>query len=409
MLHGWNYLTEAQEGLIRDGVRDGAVYGGPFHVEFSPTDACNYHCFFCNSAYVDRSKRLPWPRMQALLDELAGLGMRSLRLAGGGEPLIYPEVNGILDFCLERGIAVSNITTNGFGLTPAVADRLLRLESQEVIVSFNDVTAAQYAKTNGTTERSFRVVLDNIRHLIDERGRRGLDHPTVVQQFFVWKGNCGEIERAYDLGLETGADKIYLRDMGGLDPAERMTPEELKQAGEAVTRLRERDKGADKLLLGFSNEKILEEVATPDEKQAAHREAVGRGEAVAGRNEYCYIGWYSTVIRGNGDIFPCCMLSVDPDYKPMANLHDFANFREVWEGEAYRALRTDLREIALSRGDYGAVGHPCHGRHYCAMRGACVFVNSLARPEFYAAMDGTLEPLRPRPNPVLKRIKALFG
>jgi MoaA/NifB/PqqE/SkfB family radical SAM enzyme len=410
MLHGWRNIGEAEERLILDGIRDNAVYGGPYHVEFSPTDACNYECFFCNSAFVDRSKRLPWDRMERLLEELRGMGTRSIRLSGGGEPLIYPQIDKVVDFCIEHGIAISNITTNGYKLTPALTDRLLRADFEELIVSFNDITAAQYAKTNGTTERAYQLVLDNIKHLIDERGRRGLTQPTVIQQFFVFKGNHRQIERAYDLGLQTGADKIYLRDMGQLKPEERMTPDELRTAGEAVERIRQRDKEAGKLILGFSYEKILETILTPDEKQADHRRNLDwhplSWRRPPGRTEYCYIGWYSTVIRGNGDIFPCCMLSVDPDYKPMANLHDFGSFREAWEGEAYRALRTELRQMALSRGDYGAVTTPCHTRHYCAMRDACPFVANLARPEFYAAVEGAIDPLREARPSLLGRMKA---
>lgn len=394
MLHGWQHITEHEEHLIREGIRDGAVYGGPFHVELGPTDSCNYKCFFCNSAFIDRSQRIPWERMSRLLNELREMGMRSLRLAGGGEPLIYPEIDRILDFCIEHGIHITNITTNGFGLNQKIADRLLAADADELIVSFNDITPEKYAKTNGTTERAFEVVLNNIKYLTAERKRRGRPGPGVIQQFFVWKGNFAEIERAYELGLSCGADQIYLRDMSGLDAGDRMSNSELAQAGLAIERIKERDR-ENKLLLGFACEKIP--VSAAPVQAAAPRP----------RTEYCYIGWYSTVIRGNGDVLPCCMLSSNPDAKPLANLNNFSTFREIWEGEAYRALRQELREIAIGRGDYQAVRHPCHTRPYCAVQYACPFIDNLARPKFYAAADRDLEPNRPNPG-FLSRIVSRF-
>ncbi|MEN6625293.1 MAG: radical SAM protein [Candidatus Sumerlaeia bacterium] len=385
MLHGWNYLTPQEEKLIRDGIRDGSVYGGPFHVELGPTESCNYHCFFCNAAYVDRSQRIPWDRMSRLLDELHGMGMKSLRLAGNGEPLTYPEIKQLLDFCIDRGIRITNLTTNGYLLTKSIAERLLTAGTDEVIVSFNDVTAEKYARTNGTTERAFEVVQENIKHLIAERNRRRLPGPRLIQQFFVWKGNHAEIERAYELGLACGADHVYLRDMSGLEPKDRMSEAELAEAGRAIERVRERDRKAGKLLLGFSHEEIPVGPAAAD-----------AGDGPKSRTEYCYIGWYSALIRGNGDIVPCCMLSGDQEMKPLANLHDFGSFRQIWEGPAYRQLRDELRDIALGRGDYQAVRRPCRTRPWCAARYACPFIHNLAGAGFYEKTDAEMEALRPK-------------
>lgn len=412
MLHGWDKIGENEERTMLRGIRDNTVYGGPYHVEFSLTDACNYACFFCNSAFVDRSKRLPWPMLERTLNELIDGGLKSIRLCGNGEPLIYPQVEQVLDIIRERNIAISNLTTNGYKLTPGVADRLLAIDTEEIIFSFNDVDPERYASTNGTTERAFNVVLDNIRHLAEERRRRGLTQPNLIMQFMLWKGNHDQIQKAYDIGLELGVDKVYLRDLWGLQEDRRMAEAELHIAQQHVRDLIARDEGVGKLLLNFSQEKILQEALTAPEQQEEHkrrlRHRLFRSEEFT-RTEYCYIGWYSTVIRGNGEVFPCCMLAVEPGYQALTNLHDFDSFKAMWEGEAYQALRTELREIAISQGDYDAVTTPCHTRHYCAMADACPFVRSLAHPEFYAAVDKELEPLRKRPNPILNRMRSLLG
>lgn len=400
MLHGWDKLHQHERRNILNGIRDGAIYNSPYHAEFSPTDACNYECFFCNSAFVDRSKRLPWDLLERTLRDLIAGGLKSIRLAGGGEPLIYPEVENILDLCLENRIGISNITTNAFKLSPKIAEKILKLDTTEIIVSFNDVDPERYALTNGTTERAFHVVQDNIRYLLDQRLRLGLTRPKIVQQFFLWKGNYEQIERAYDMAVELGVDNIYIRDMYGIAPEKVMNDAELHIAGENMKRLIERDKERGILIVGFSNERILQEQKTHGDQYGDHvdgsrRVPLWRSEHPT-RSEYCYIAWYSTVIRGNGEVFPCCMLSATPGYTPLGNIKK-TPFMEIWNGANYAKLRSELREFAMNEGRFDSGKEHCFTYEFCSMRDACPFVKSLASPEFYTEVLGELEGERRKP------------
>lgn len=404
MLHGWEKLTEPEREIILAGIREGEVYGGPYHVELSPTDACNYTCFFCNTAFVDRSRRMPWDRLEKTLRDCIAMGTKAVRLSGGGEPLIYPEIEPLLDLLIDRGLGVTNLTTNAFRLTPKIIDKLLKLDTTEIIVSFNDLDPKRYASTNGTTEHAFHVVRENIRNLITERKARGLDRPKLTQQFFIWKENYEQIERAYDMALELDVDHIYIRDMWGIGADKRMTPSELKLAGEAIARLVERDREEGRLILGFSNEEIL---PTPDpdgpidQVEQALR-SNGMREPEPDRNEYCYIGWFSTVIRGNGEVYPCCMLAATEGYPPLGNVLE-RPFAEIWHGENYAQLRRELRDIALHQGRYDLGQDHCFVREFCSMRHACPFVRSLATPEFYEQADAQLAALRRRPAYAVRR------
>lgn len=417
MLHGWEKLNAAERATIVRGIRDNAVHSGPYHVEISPTDACNYECFFCNSAFVDRSKRLPWDVLRKALLDLIGSGLKSIRLSGGGEPLIYPQVEEILDLCLEHRIAVSNLTTNAFRLTPKIVDKLLKLDTTEIIVSFNDIDPKLYAATNGTTERAFNVVLDNVRHLVAERKRRGLARPKIIQQFMIWKANHDRIVEAYEMAESLGVDHIYIRDLWGISEEKRMTAEELAVARAKIRELIARDAGRGFLILGFSNEDILPaHEATVDTPAASETNGNGNGHAPAGaawrdehptRKEYCYIAWYSTVIRGNGEVFPCCMLATTEGYPALGNIKD-QPIGEIWRGGEYGKLRTELRDIALAEGEWDRNEKQCYALEFCAMRDACPFVKSLASPEFYEEVAGELRTLRKRPGfAARKLIKAI--
>lgn len=398
MFHGWEKLTASEDAAILRGIRENSVFGGPYHAEFSPTDACNYECFFCKSAFVERSRRLNWERLSAVMLEMVGMGLKSIRLAGAGESLIYPEIDQLLDLCIEHKIDITNLTTNGFKLTPERVDKFLRLDTTEISFSFNDVDPERYAATNGTTERAHDIVLENISHLVAERNRRSLTRPKIIQQFFLWKGNHDQIERAYDIGLRMGVDHIYIRDMHGIDPAKRMNASELSVARESMRRIMERDREVGKLLIYFSNETILPEAKTIAEVNEAWLESRAGGlEADLDRKEFCYIPWYSTYIRGNGEVFPCCILGGSEGYPALGNIKDTESFREIWEGENYGRIRTDLRDIALSGGKYDLTEDHCYTREQCALHELCPLVKGLSSPQFYDAAYGELQALRRNP------------
>jgi MoaA/NifB/PqqE/SkfB family radical SAM enzyme len=404
VLHGWEKLGAEERRKILEGIRDNDVYAGPFHADLSPTDACNYECFFCNSAFVDRSKRLPWEVMRRTLLETIGMGLKSIRLSGGGEPLIYPKIVPLLDLCYQFNIDVTNVTTNAFQLKDRVADRLLKLNTDEIIVSFNDLGAEAYAATNGTNERAYHLVIDNIRQFMAERRARGLDKPKVILQFFVWKGNHDRVEEAYDLGLDLGVDHIYLRDMWGVGEDKRLTPAELAVAKTAIGRLVERDRGAGKLILAFSSEKLIDEQKTIVEDWIEwDRNNVAWRREMPDRAEYCYIAWYSTVIRGNGEVYPCCILATTEGYPALGDVNK-ESFGEIWRGANYARLRDELRDIALQGGRYDRGKEHCFALEGCALRDSCPFVKGLATPEFYGEVHQEILALRRRPGFRMRRL-----
>lgn len=403
MLHGWEKLDPPERRRIIEGIRDNTAYGGPYHADLSPTDACNYECFFCNSAFVDRSKRLAWGPMERTLNDMIEMGLKSVRLSGGGEPLIYPKIVPLLDMCLAHGIDVTNVTTNAFQLKDQVADRLLALKTTEIIVSFNDLGPQAYAATNGTNERAYDLVIENIKRFLADRRALGLHRPKVILQFFVWKGNHDRVEQMWDLGEELGVDHVYLRDMWGVGEDKRMNPGELAIARRSIDRLVERDNGAGRLILAFDSEKLVDDQKTIVEDWIEWNESnVSWRREMPDRAEYCYIAWYSTVIRGNGEVFPCCILSTTPGYPALGDVTK-ESFRDIWHGPNYARLRTELREIALQGGRYDHGQGHCFALEGCALRDSCPFVKGLATPEFYSEVYEEIRALRRRPGFRLRR------
>ena len=66
----------------------------PRTVEFFISDSCNHSCIGCHSKILHNSKDkfLDIKRAKELIDELSSLGVKSIEISGGGEPLLYPNI-----------------------------------------------------------------------------------------------------------------------------------------------------------------------------------------------------------------------------------------------------------------------------------------------------------------------------
>jgi radical S-adenosyl methionine domain-containing protein 2 len=91
-------------------------------VNFHIVNSCNYACRYCFGKFGDKSY-LSLPEAEHVVAGIAdyfrasGITQGRINLAGG-EPLLYPYLDELIDFIHEKGIAVS-IVTNGSLLTPS--------------------------------------------------------------------------------------------------------------------------------------------------------------------------------------------------------------------------------------------------------------------------------------------------
>lgn len=102
----------------------------PTEVHLAVTDRCPARCAGCYlDAGPDRAVREPGADdLCARLDELAAMGVLEVAF-GGGEGLLRSDLLDLLHHARGLGL-VPNLTTSGFGLTPALARRLASLVGQ---------------------------------------------------------------------------------------------------------------------------------------------------------------------------------------------------------------------------------------------------------------------------------------
>jgi MoaA/NifB/PqqE/SkfB family radical SAM enzyme len=129
-------------GLIRQVLAD----GGPGFCQFAINNACNAGCDFC-SFNLDILPRTDWSfapleKSIAAIDILMGHGVRYLVLTGG-EPMLHPDLYGIIGHAAGRGMAVI-LVTNGSRLTEDSIRALKESGVSSVIISIDAASAAKH-------------------------------------------------------------------------------------------------------------------------------------------------------------------------------------------------------------------------------------------------------------------------
>lgn len=139
----------------------------PLHSTISLTGFCNLDCVYCYAKPFSR-RFIPYDYVEKILRDFKRLGVFVIKLAGG-EPLLHPQIERILDLVDELQMEVAFLTNLSMPLrhlTPLL-DRLVASPYVNIQVSLDSVDPA----VNDMTRGQGAAVLSNIELLIE----RGVD------------------------------------------------------------------------------------------------------------------------------------------------------------------------------------------------------------------------------------------
>ena len=119
----------SSNGAIIDSVVNHEIV--PYHIQINPTNRCNYRCSFCSCDKRDKKLELKWSDCKHIINKFNDLGTEAVTITGGGEPLVYPHINDLVDYCYGLGWDVG-LVTNGWFLGRHEGDRRSRLATEAV-------------------------------------------------------------------------------------------------------------------------------------------------------------------------------------------------------------------------------------------------------------------------------------
>jgi hypothetical protein len=84
----------------------------PITFQLSPTAVCDFNCEFCSVKNRDKTKSLTMLQISKALWDFRDLGAKALEITGGGNPLLYPYINDIIEMAYSLGYNIGLISNS---------------------------------------------------------------------------------------------------------------------------------------------------------------------------------------------------------------------------------------------------------------------------------------------------------
>lgn len=360
-----HYLAEACcPEVIRDpveaGIRDGRrAFAGPWLLEIDPINACNANCVLCwaHSPRLGSKRkpdgwyraRMPRPLVEALLSDAAAMGTREVQFAGGGEPLLYPELFECLARARTLGLR-TKVLTNFIPTRAPLIDRLLEEGPDHLHVSLWAGSPGTYAELHpGKAGETYDAIMQHLSELLRARG--SATTPFVELYHVICRANAHELERMAEQAAGVGADAVSFHMM---DPIEGCTEEYLLDE-EALARTSEK---AAALAQRFGADPRFEHLAWRHREQFLRRLRApgareGRYDSELVSSIPCTAGWTYLRVEADGSLLSCCK----------AVGHSVGNVYQSSLMESWFSSRQDRFRhvnVSLRRGGSRFADIPCH-------------------------------------------------
>ncbi len=196
----------------------------PIQVHMVPMRRCNLACGYCNE-YDEVSQPVPLAEIQKRVDHLAELGT-SLITISGGEPLLHPDLDGIIAHIRKRGL-LAGLITNGYLLVPERIERLNRAGLDYLQISIDNV------QPDAVSNKSLKV-LDKKLIMLADLARFDVNINSVLGAGIAHPEDALTIaQRAVSLGLVSTVGIIHdgHGQLRPLSPAEQAVYQQVKSLG----------------------------------------------------------------------------------------------------------------------------------------------------------------------------------
>lgn len=253
----------------------------PRHVQLNPTNKCNLKCSFCSCSERDKDLTMDTREIIEMMGMFWRFGCSAVTITGGGEPLLHPEIDQIIQH-LVKGLNLEvGLVSNGIALD-VLNDRV------------------------GDLLTWVRISLADEREIPEQQLMRAFKRMTDVDWAFSYvlssKFNLEQITRAIQLANEYNL--THVRIVSNLLDTEHV------DMGELESQLASLEIDLSKVIFQ------------------------GRKRWRAGQQK-CYISLLKPVVDAKGDVYPCCgtQYAMDPpdlNYGENMKMCNWKDFEKVY-------------------------------------------------------------------------------
>ena len=172
-------------------------------IYFYLTEGCNLRCRHCWIAPKYQSEANQYPALdldlfKSIIEQAKPLGLTGVKLTGG-EPLLHPQINEILEYIQTQELRLT-VETNGVLCTPELAEKMVACKEPFVSVSLDGADAEAHEWVRGVSG-CFEAALRGIQNLT-EVGLR----PQLIMT--IMRHNKGQMELLVRLAEKLGAGSV---------------------------------------------------------------------------------------------------------------------------------------------------------------------------------------------------------
>lgn len=180
------------------------------------TERCDLRCAHCFVSATRRGTDVTLDQLTPdVMSRLVATRVATVTVTGG-EPLVHPQLIGILERLVAADLDVT-VCTNGVALTPTHVDALTSLSRVRVNVSIDGYSAGSHGRFRGDRQ-SFHATLKNTRLLASAGLLKGiLSTPNSL-------GDPDEYRQLYTLARELGAEYLLMNPLSSFGRGLRAKP-----------------------------------------------------------------------------------------------------------------------------------------------------------------------------------------
>ncbi len=202
------------------GILSDHAFVGPHTVHIDVTSLCNTKCTFCGYHTELISEKpwaangwdklsLDWNVFKTMIDDLSDIHTsEDILLTGGGEPLVHPRILDMVDYIKANNMHII-LFTNGMLLKPDTVDHLIKAGLDTLYWSIHAASSPTWVIQHpGSTEKTFPMVVDQMRYLTQKKRELGLKDPQIVYVNCLSAVNVHEVLDMVDLACDLGVDEV---------------------------------------------------------------------------------------------------------------------------------------------------------------------------------------------------------
>ena len=300
----------------------------PHSLVIEVTSCCNLRCCMCPKTHDSVNTEADQVMTEEVFDRIRPLFpmLTAVELSGlWGEIFLHPDLYlTMLRALKEFPINVSSIS-NGTLLTDDVAQQLVELKLDRLVISMDAAKAETYAgiRPPGKLED----VIAGLKSLGAWKAKLNSSLPRVEVVFLGLKRNIEEFPEFVRNAAALGAAKVSLQALGEYEQVKgESVAAHYKDLGKRIF--------AEAAELG--HDQGIEVELFPADQFDEQRDEHNLAPDFTHFRKHCPDLWTKAIITTSGDVLPCCSMT-----RSIGNLAE-GNFEDIWYGDAYMQLRSAI-------------------------------------------------------------------